>query len=141
VAEMTLARLKKQERSADAHRKYLLGALVDLANWGKPNIEIVDNRIAEIADLLLEVSKIPEYRKMGELIFEKAKKDKMFKKQRESFPPDTWKEEVHYRITIGGVWVKYNLGGVSKAVLLGAMVSMELENNENCIKPDNPVSR
>ena len=138
-SESDIARAKKKARSAEAHGKYLLGLLADLAGWETRSIEQAEVRIRHVAAVITASSDVSAFRECGDTIFNRhklAKPGSTVDSTTLPFPSGARsssdiqieaerKALIHYRITLGGLWVKYGMGAERKSVILGAMVLVE----------------
>ena len=136
-AELHLARLKtkiKKARQTDARMKLRLGNLAFLTNWEKMGLAEIEQRIIQIKSVLEEKNDHTEIRQKGQKALDRLAHhpEKKTKSENKESPvtSDEWRALNHQKITIGGLFVKHNIGQINRATLFGAM----LNKNENLEK-------
>lgn len=123
-SELKLARLRKRERTRDAHRKFRLGNLADVLGWAELDTEELERLVAATREEAGDPEALKRFRVAGTAWFERHERiDALEPTTALGTTPDQVRARAHRLITIGGLFVRDGLDALDAAVLLGAMLA------------------
>lgn len=124
--ELKLARLKtrqNKERREDARLKLRLGGLCYLVGWEKLSEQQLEERIIAVLDLVRS-SDHESLSTQGSNLLNLIMSKKVRLPSSALPDPELRRKAIHEQITVGGMFVKYDLQNYSKSILLGAIFTI-----------------